>query len=79
MLFLPKQACLHLLFENQNTIVSLQNVRYQMGDNESSRQPTCAAEQLKAGFASFDSAAFLAAQHKEREKKGKCVKKIPKS
>ena len=50
-----------------------------MGDNESSRQPTCAAEQLKAGFASFDSAAFLAAQHKEREKKGKCVKKIPKS
>lgn len=42
----------------------------QMGDNEGLTHPTGAAEQLKAGFASFDTTAFLAAQHKNREEKG---------
>jgi hypothetical protein len=43
----------------------------QMGDNEGLTHPTGAAEQLKAGFASFDTTAFLAAQYKKREEKGK--------
>jgi len=41
----------------------------QLGDAPSPR--TSPGEELRAGFASFDAASFLASQQNERERKGK--------